>query len=111
VKRWLIVRTSFEGYHYYPSAPDAVDFLRNLHRHIFHVVAYVEQFHDERDLEYVAFKWWLDGLIGREDWQQDASCETIAGVLMRAIQAEYPGRRVKVEANEDGENGALVESD
>ena len=35
VRRWIRVRTTFEGFHCWPSAPNEVAFLRNVHRHLF----------------------------------------------------------------------------
>lgn len=110
---WARVITQFEAFHCWPEAPRTVDFLRHPHRHIFHVTVWVEQTHMERDVEYVLFKRHLQNAISamRETKAVSTwSCETWAkGIGEVAQLAVPPGRRVKVEVLEDGENGALVE--
>lgn len=107
--RWAKVTTQFEGLHRYPDAEDSVAYLRNLHRHIFHVTVWVEQFHNERDVEYLTLLHWLRRRYNGFAWTETASCETIANILGQYVMREYPDRKVKVEVTEDGENGALVE--
>ena len=107
--RWARVRTSFEGYHRYRAAPHEVAFLRALHRHIFVVTVWVEQFNDERDVEYILFKRWLDQQLAAASFPEEASCEWMARYLGELVRQTYPGRRVQVEVAEDGENGALLE--
>lgn len=117
--RWAKITTSFEDFHAYPNAPNQVSFLRQKHRHMFHVVIWIEQFHDQRDIEYIAFKWWLDELLRSHRtqvalWPYTASCETMAHELGSRVRSyvgagERVDRRYRVEVTEDGENGALVE--
>ena len=45
-KIFVVVKTEFEGFHSWEDAPDEVSFLRNLHRHIFHVTAKWKVNHD-----------------------------------------------------------------
>lgn len=113
ITRWAKVTHSFEGIHSYPHAPDEVAFLRNAHRHMFHAVVWVEQHHNERDVEYILLKRFVmreTQFVSVQD-QFQASCETLAEILGGVVRAEYPGRRIKVEINEDQENGALLEFD
>ena len=49
---YIIVKTSFRGFHQYKDAPDQVAFLKNLHRHDFIVEAKIEVKHDDRELEF-----------------------------------------------------------
>lgn len=115
MKRWAVVTTSFEGFHRYPNAPDQVSFLRHRHRHVFHVTVWVEQFHTDRDIEYLTLKSWLNETLSRTHWPESASCEFMAETLGREIvmwNESYDAsnkRDVKVQVMEDGENGALVE--
>lgn len=111
---WAKITTQFEGFHCWPTAPDEVSFLRDKHRHIFHVTVWIEQSHVERDVEYVLFKRWVEYLISTTVWHLEASCESIARTILIATRHKYPHsricrRRVRVEVTEDGENGAVVE--
>lgn len=108
-KVWAVVRTQWEGMHHWPAAPEEVAFLRSLHRHMFHITVHVEQFHNDRDIEYILFLQRLRVNLEQNPWPMSASCETIALVIAQWVRVEYGGRAVKVEVSEDGENGALVE--
>lgn len=109
--RWAKVTTQFEGFHRYENAPIPVAFLSNIHRHMFHVTVWIEQFHNERDVEYILFKRlvikWIEN--HQENHTLLGSCETVAEGLGVVVLENYPGRRVMVEVTEDGENGALLE--
>ena len=110
-----------EGVHLYPAAAsdsklatggwDDVSFLGVPHRHIFHFRVEIEVFHDDRDIEFIQFKRWLERLYG-EDAVLDLnhkSCEMIADDLAEQINARYPGRDMTITVSEDGENGATIE--
>ena len=110
--RWAKISYRFEGFHHYPNAPAKVHFLSYPHRHIFHVTVWVEQFHDERDVEYIQFKWEVGEVVSDIQGNQHVeswSCETWASAIGGALGARYPDRRLRIEVLEDGENGALVE--
>lgn len=107
-----------EGVHRYPAAIDDpklatgswddVSFLGVLHRHIFHFKVYLEVFHDDRDVEFIQFKRWLQRLYTFETLNLDyKSCEMIADDLYGQIIANYPDREVWIEVSEDGENGCI----
>jgi len=103
---YAIIRTQFEGIHKYPDASGNEDFLKYPHRHIFHVEIKIEQFHDNRDIEYIAFKRWLNTLLSSDlDYK---SCEMIANEVIDKIKAKYPNRKLIVKVLEDNENGAEV---
>jgi hypothetical protein len=114
---WVTFRK--EGVHRYPAAatdPNLctageydVSFLANLHRHIFHFKVYIEVFHDDRDIEFIQFKRWLEKCYNDGTLQLDyKSCEMIARDLHATIIARYPGRTVWIDVSEDGENGCLL---
>ena len=109
-----------EGIHKYPAALDDpalatgdeydVSFLGYPHRHIFHFKVWIEVFHDDRDIEFIQFKRWLEGLYGKDILQLDfKSCEMIADDLYKEIDSKYPNRNVKISVAEDNENGCEVE--
>ena len=114
---WVTFRK--EGIHLYPAAAtdprlktgdwDDVSFLGVPHRHIFHFKVRVEVFHDDRDIEFIQFKRWLEKLYNEDILELNhKSCEMISDDLYREIAARYPGRFVEIEVSEDGENGSIV---
>ena len=108
---YIWVTTSFEGFHYYKDAPEEVAFLRNLHRHIFHVKVFIEVFHNDRDIEFILFKRFVNKLINELVLDNNKSCEMIADELAGHIKDKYPGRRLIIEVSEDNENGVRKEYD
>ena len=104
-----------EGIHCFPAAASDpkladVSFLASPHRHIFHFRVAIDVFHDDRELEFIQFKRWLEALYVNTVLQLDyKSCEMIADDLYTQIAAKYPDRDVWIEVSEDGENGCYVE--
>ena len=120
--RNIWVTFSKEGVHLYPAANndpalatgkwDDVSFLGYAHRHIFHFRVEISVTHNDRDIEFIQFKRWLENLYKDDVIQLDyKSCEMMSDDLFDQIVAKYPGRDIKIEISEDGENGALVEYD
>ena len=102
-----------EGIHKYPAAledPNLADvsFLGYPHRHMFHFKVWIEVFHDDRDIEFIQFKRWLESLYQGTLELDYKSCEMIADELADQIQIKYPGRQVRIEVSEDGENGCDI---
>jgi len=120
-KRQIWVTFQKEGIHCYPAAgtdPQLatgdeydVSFLASPHRHIFHFRVSIDVFHNDRDIEFIQFKRWLESLYSGSntvlalDWK---SCEMIADDLYIQIAERYPNRNVVVEVSEDGENGCSI---
>jgi len=118
-KIWVTFRK--EGIHCYPAAATDpklntageydVSFLANPHRHIFHFRVSIDVFHNDRDIEFIQFKRWLESLYSGSntvlelDWK---SCEMIADDLYIQIADRYPNRNVVIEVSEDGENGCSI---
>ena len=109
-----------EGIHKYPAAltdPNLatgdeydVSFLGYPHRHIFHFKVSIEVFHDDRDIEFIQFKRWLENLYKDAILALDfKSCEMIAEDLYSQIAARYPGRAVWIDVSEDEENGCHIQ--
>jgi hypothetical protein len=114
---WVTFRK--EGIHLYPAAltdPNLktgdqydVSFLGYPHRHIFHFKVRIEVFHDDRDIEFIQFKRWLENLYNQGTLELNhKSCEMISDDLYKEISAKFPGRFVEIEVSEDGENGSLI---
>ena len=86
-----------------------VSFLGTPHRHIFHFKVYIEVFHDDRDIEFIQFKRWLEKLYNTGTLQLNyKSCEMISEDLHAEITARYPNREIWIEISEDGENGSFI---
>lgn len=114
------VKFKKEGIHKYPAALDDpklatgdwddVSYLGYPHRHIFHFKVSIEVFHDDRDIEFIQFKRWLERLYDQGTLELDyRSCEMISDALVEKINQRYPGRRITIEISEDGENGSYTE--
>ena len=109
---WVTFRK--EGIHKYPAAledPNLADvsFLGFAHRHMFHFKVWIEVFHDDRDIEFIQFKRWLESLYGDTLALDYKSCEMIADELAHQIRQKYPARHVRIEVSEDGENGCDID--
>ena len=118
-KRQIWVTFQKEGIHCYPAAATDptlatgdeydVSFLASPHRHIFHFRVWIDVVHNDRDIEFIQFKRWLENLYRDGALQLDhKSCEMISDDLYLQIAQKYPDRSVWIEVSEDGENGALV---
>ncbi len=116
---WVTFRK--EGIHKYPAAltdPNLatgdeydVSFLGYPHRHIFHFRVWINVQHDDRDIEFIQFKRWLESLYNGHgsvlslDYK---SCEMMSEDLYQQISQKYPSREIWIEISEDGENGSFI---
>ena len=119
-KRSIWVTFTKEGIHKYPAALDDpelatgneydVSFLGYPHRHTFHFKVQIQVTHNDRDIEFIQFKRWLENLYKEDLLQLDyKSCEMIADDLYLQINNKYPGRFVVINVAEDNENGCQIE--
>ena len=111
-----------EGIHKYPAAltdPTLatgdeydVSFLGYPHRHIFHFRVWISVQHNDRDIEFIQFKRWLESLYNGQgstlslDYK---SCEMMSDELHDIITQKYPNREIWIEVSEDGENGSFIQ--
>ena len=118
-KKMIWVSFQKEGIHRYPAAATDpklatgdeydVSFLASPHRHIFHFKVHIEVFHDDRDIEFIQFKRWLENLYKGGTLVLDyKSCEMISDDLFAQISARYPDRDIVINVSEDGENGCEI---
>ena len=114
---WITFRK--EGIHKYPAAatdPNLatgdeydVSFLANEHRHIFHFKVWISVNHDDRDIEFIQFKRWLENLYKDAALSLDhKGCEMMSGDLHDMISQRNPNREIWIEVSEDGENGSFI---
>ena len=117
--RTIFVRFQKEGIHKYPAAATDpalatgdeydVSFLATLHRHIFHFEVTIEVFHNDRDIEFIQFKRWLENQYSQNILALDyKSCEMISDDLYEVIATRYPDRNIIISVSEDNENGATI---
>lgn len=115
----IFVQFQKEGIHKYPAALEDpalatgdeydVSFLGYPHRHLFHFKVRIEVFHNDRDIEFIQFKRWLENLYNKGTLQLDyKSCEMMSDDLYAQISARYPSRFVEIDVAEDGENGCSI---
>jgi hypothetical protein len=118
-KRMIWVTFQREGIHKYPGADTDpklatgdeydVSFLGYPHRHIFHFKVAIQVFHNDRDIEFIQFKRWLENSFRDGVMQLDhKSCEMISDELYTYIANRYPDRDIEITVSEDGENGATI---
>lgn len=110
----IFVTFQKEGIHFFPGAVMnenlEVDFLRFPHRHMFHFRVEIDVKHDNREIEFILFKRWLESLYkGGVLNASSRSCEMMCDDLAKVIAEKYPGRYFNIEVSEDGENGSIKE--
>jgi hypothetical protein len=105
------VTAQFVGCHQWPKAPPLVAFLRNLHRHVFHVRALFRVTGDDRQLEFFTVQQNLEAAADTVKTQLQTnpylSCEQMALSILTFLS----GLKFwveSVEVSEDAENGAIV---
>ena len=100
---WVTFRK--EGIHKFPAALDDpklatgdrydVSFLGHPHRHIFHFKVAIEVFHDDRDIEFIQFKRWIEDMYSEGTLKLDyKSCEMMSDHLFVAVTKRYPGSKI-----------------
>lgn len=103
---WIVVKLVVEGYHRWLECPyEDVAFLRDKHRHMFHIQCRKVVVHSDRDVEIIRLKRQILQHYGEQPVDFGSlSCEMIAAELLDIFDLDY------VEVLEDGENGAVVKS-
>lgn len=110
--RRIRVRNQFEVVHRWPKAPTEVAYLRHPHRHIMHITTDIDVAHNDRELEFIMVKHYIDSVLREALMSTTVSCEDIATFAVERLQAKYGKHRYyRVLVEEDGENGAMVDSE
>jgi hypothetical protein len=110
------VTFQLEGFHQWKDAPEEVDYLRNVHRHMFHFKVGLEVFSNDREVEFHILKNFLLEMVGHDfsltmnkEIGEGESCEKIAESVRDILQQEYGLRRaLDIEVSEDGECGVSL---
>lgn len=106
----IYTQITIPGLHYYPDAPEDVDFLAHTHRHLFTIKVTAKVSHDNRELEFFQMQDKLRRIINLT-YDRDnhgfifeaRSCEMIAKDILKV----WPTLN-SVEVSEDNESGAVV---
>lgn len=112
--RMIYITFRKEGIHCYPAALEDptlqdVSFLGYPHRHMFHFKVGIEVTHNDRDVEFIQFKRWIEGLYSTGTLELNSkSCEMMADDLYSHIAVKYINRSVTIDVSEDGENGCTI---
>lgn len=119
MKTSITVRFQAVGFHRWRTAPTSRAYLAQPHRHLFHIAATIEVFHNDREVEFhdlldeirlhsaFSSECILSHLPSNNEYM-DWSCETHAKHIMNHLQSIYPARDISVEVSEDGECGATI---
>ena len=100
-----------DGTHSWPACPfDEVAYLRDPHRHMFHIKAYKPVTHSDRDTEFIMLKHLILHYLRSKYYDcvnhthvlGSTSCEMLCHELITEFGLS------KCEVNEDSENGAMV---
>lgn len=102
----VLASFQIEGFHCWPDAPEPVAFLRDRHRHMFHVELEREVTHADRDVEIILLARAAKALLVEEFGERcefgTLSCEAIAEFLLTRLHLRSST------VLEDGENGAIA---
>lgn len=102
----VFAKVLFEATHNWPGCDiNEVSYLKNEHRHVFHITAYAKIDHDDREIEFIVLKHRIEEwLLNRYPKRQlgSKSCEMLALEIMAAFGLS------KCIVSEDGENGVEI---
>ncbi len=115
MKKRIYVQCEVPGFHQWFNAPKEVEFLKHSHRHIFNFMLVVNVERDDREVEFFLLKRELEAAVttlGKRTTlgfdYAGKSCEQLAVALFEYFCHEGYSVHAVI-ANEDGENGALIE--
>jgi hypothetical protein len=103
----ITIRFVVPGFHCWPDAPDRRSYLRERHRHLFHIEVTTPVEHRERQIEFHDLLDEARELFPPHD-HNSASCETMAHYLATSLHKRHGERPFTVSVFEDGEAGATV---
>jgi len=106
----ILIKLEVSGNHFWKEATSQVDFLSNLHRHKFFIIAEKSVAHADRDIEFISYahkiKKWFEDTFSIDEigciYFGGLSCESIAIKLLTEFDL------ISCEVWEDNEFGARV---
>lgn len=109
MKSFIWVTLQKENFHKWNNAPKNVKYLSYKHRHIFYFKIFIEVKYNDREIEFITFKNYIDSLLDQRFLWKNKSCEMISDWLYEIIKKQYPNREIRIEVSEDNENGSYKE--
>ena len=103
--------TQMAGIHNWPGCPfDEVSYLRDPHRHMFHIKAHKLVTHSDRDVEFIMLKHLIEEYLNMEYWHDQHKCLYFGAMSCEMIAEELINKfdLCRCEVSEDGENGAII---
>jgi hypothetical protein len=102
----IFITLIHEALHCWPNAFDEVSYLKDKHRHNFHIRMHKRVIHDDRDVEFIWWKHQVQKYLKTLPYDLGStSCEMLAADLFDRFGCS------QVEVSEDGELGAIVKED
>lgn len=107
----ILSRLKVEGIHRWANCPiDEVSFLKNYHRHMFHITCSKFVCHNDRDIEFIQFSHTVQTYLNQKYYSEkfrclffdNLSCEMLAEELYHKFDL------FGCEVNEDGEGGSII---
>lgn len=114
-RTFITANLTVPGLHHWPGAHDSRAYLRDLHRHLFHISVTIPVAHNERDTEFHDLAEIIRRLVTLEiatDFRHDVlhfgarSCESLAGQLGELLQEVHGITPHRIVWSEDGEFSA-----
>jgi len=103
--------TQLDGTHNWPECPfDEVAYLRDPHRHMFHIKATKIVTHTDRDTEFIMLKHQVIEYLRNKYYNNLMHCYEFGAMSCEMIASELfvEFGLIECEVSEDGENGATV---
>jgi len=108
IEMYVCVKNSIVMCHAYPHALEKVSFLRNQHRHVFHVQTCIEVHHGNREIEFFDLQDKVQSILDMFKEDNNGSvfnCEDITLNVSHTLDTLYHGtRKMNIEVSEDNEN-------
>jgi len=102
---WITAQKEFT--HSWKNAKDDVEFLKYEHRHLFKFKVWIQVFTDDRDIEFIQFKRFIESFLNNKLCDMsNTSCEMMSDAIAHVVSVKHPNRDIKIEVSEDGENGS-----
>jgi hypothetical protein len=109
-----------EAYHRFPEADKDpqyatgdeydVSHLALRHMHYFNFKVWVEVTHENRQIEFIQLRRWIENLYNKGVLELDhQSCEMMSDALHKKLAERYPGMEIRIDISEEGINGSYTE--
>ena len=107
---YIIYAKATYQFPYIHSWNNAKNYLKYPHRHLFYISLMIEQFHDDRDIEFIKLKEELSDFCQKTFTSKtNLSCEMMGGMIREYFDKKFKySRRATVQVMEDNENGMII---